>query len=98
VIDHDVIRTGDILQYNDGAQVVYVRKEGADAYIFNRATGEQLGTTHIGPKSIATALAEGTGRTVEKSAWGEFEVIRGTQQLGTLFDVRHAAFVAGQLR
>jgi hypothetical protein len=97
VIDHGVIRTGDILQYSDGAQVVYVRKQGADAYIFNRVTGGQLGATHPGPKSIATALAKSTGRKVVKNVWGEFEVIRGTEQLGTLFDVRHAAFVAGQL-
>jgi hypothetical protein len=97
VIDHGMIRTGDILQYSDGVQVVYVRKNGADAYIFNRVTGEQLGATHAGPKSIATALAKGTGRKVQKTVWGEFKVIRGTQQLGTLFDVRHAAWVAGQL-
>lgn len=97
VIDHNLIRTDDILQYSNGAQIVYVRKQGADAYIFNRMTGEQLGTTHQGPKSMATALIKNTGRKVKKNTWGEFEVIHGKQHLGTLFDVRHAAFCAGLL-
>jgi hypothetical protein len=98
VIDNNELLSGDdILQYSDGAQVVYVHKQGADAYMFNRVTGGQLGKTHQGPRSIATALATGTGRKVEKSVWGEFEVFRGAQHLGTLFDVRHAAFAAGRL-
>ena len=52
-------------------------KQGADAYVFHRVTRGQLSTTRS------------TGHKAEKSVWGEFNVLRGAQHLGTLFDVRH---------
>jgi hypothetical protein len=95
VIDHNELLPGDILQYSNGARVRYVRKQGANEYIFNRVNGGRLGGTHQGPKSIAVALAG--GRRGEKGLWSEFEVFRGLLRLGTLFEVRHAAYAANRL-
>lgn len=95
VIDSNELLPGDVLRYSNGARACYMRKQGADAYIFNKANGEELGGTHQGPKSIANALASGS--RVAKNVWAEFEVFRGAVLLGTLFEVRHAAYAAGRL-
>lgn len=95
VIENSELLLGDDLQDSNGARVLYIRKQGADTYEFDRANGGRLPRTHQGLKSIAKALAEGS--IVEKGVWAEFELFRGLLLLGTLFDVRHVAYVGGRL-
>jgi hypothetical protein len=73
---------------------LYIRKQGADTYVFDKANRGRLPRTHQGPKTIAKALAEGSN--VKKGIWNEFDLY-GLLLLGTLFDVRHVAHVGGQL-
>jgi hypothetical protein len=75
--------------------VVYVRKQAAEAYVFNSVKGGRLAGTYQGPKSIANALAGDS--KVEKSVRSEYEIFHGAFRLGTLFEVRHAAYIAGRL-
>ena len=96
VIDSNELLANDVLRYTNGSQVFYVRKRANEEYVFSYMNGVTLAGTHQGPKSLAQELIGAYG-IVGGRVWSDFDVFRGVVRLGTLFELRHAAYVAGRL-